>query len=288
MKFPWRNRTIYMLPNRYGIALFGIFFVFVLAGAAYTNNLVFMLGFLVLSFAFTAIMQTARTIRNLDSLSINIYSQPAGTNTSARIAVRNPTHQYKPKLLVEIPDLGARIQISDLQPQEIRTVTFSSQLPNQRGVYSIKKIRVSSLAPYGMFRAWMYIKVADQFIVYPKLRGRADLPLQLDNSGESFSGHRPFISGDNYSRVDWKIYARTQNTYIKEYKEASTKKVLIDWDKINIPNFEDRISQIALWVDQAHKQHVEFGIRIPGFETTVQSGYAHYHECMKELSVIKL
>ncbi len=287
-KFSWRNRTIYAIPNRYGGALFGMFIVFIMAGAAYSNNLIFMMGFIILSFAFTSILQTARTIRNLEILSVNISSLSVGKISTGQIVIQNPTKYYKPKFEIELKEFKAKFSVPELQPHETRSISFSFQLPKQRGLYNVKTIRASTISPYGLFKAWMYIKVQDVFIVYPSMYGRSELPLAMDNLGEGFSGHRQYVSGDTYSRIDWKIYARTRNIFIKEFKDSSTKKVVIDWDKLKISNLEDRISQIALWVDKACQLHVEFGIKIPGYQSPIQTGLQHYHECMKELSVLKL
>lgn len=48
-----------------------------------------------------------------------------------------------------------------------------------------------------------------------------------------FSEHRQYIPGDEISRIDWKVYAKTDRFYIKQYEEETNLKsyILIDCSK---------------------------------------------------------
>ncbi len=48
-----------------------------------------------------------------------------------------------------------------------------------------------------------------------------------------FSEHRPYMPGDEISRVDWKVYGKTDRFYIKQYEEETNLKsyILIDCSK---------------------------------------------------------
>ena len=42
---------------------------------------------------------------------------------------------------------------------------------------------------------------------------------------QEFTAHRPYIAGDEMRRVDWRIYARTDRLYVKEFEEETNSPV---------------------------------------------------------------
>lgn len=46
-------------------------------------------------------------------------------------------------------------------------------------------------------------------------------------SSVEFTQHRPYVPGDELKRVDWKVMARTERSYVKEYEEETNLKARI-------------------------------------------------------------
>jgi uncharacterized protein (DUF58 family) len=46
-------------------------------------------------------------------------------------------------------------------------------------------------------------------------------------SSVEFTQHRPYVPGDELKRLDWKVMARTERTYVKEYEEETNLKAHI-------------------------------------------------------------
>ena len=38
---------------------------------------------------------------------------------------------------------------------------------------------------------------------------------------QEFAEHRPYIAGDEVRRIDWRVYARTDRLYVKEFEEET-------------------------------------------------------------------
>jgi uncharacterized protein (DUF58 family) len=47
---------------------------------------------------------------------------------------------------------------------------------------------------------------------------------------------------------------------------------------------EDRLSQLALWVIEAERSRLLYGLRLPGIEIAPAVGESHFHQCMRALS----
>jgi uncharacterized protein (DUF58 family) len=48
---------------------------------------------------------------------------------------------------------------------------------------------------------------------------------------QEFAAHRPYIAGDEVRRVDWRVYARTDRLYVKEFEEETNAPVRLLIDK---------------------------------------------------------
>jgi uncharacterized protein (DUF58 family) len=52
-----------------------------------------------------------------------------------------------------------------------------------------------------------------------------------------FAEHRPYMPGDSLRNLDWKVYAKTDRFYVKEYEEETNLKSYILFDVSNSMNF---------------------------------------------------
>ncbi len=83
---------------------------------------------------------------------------------------------------------------------------------------SLGRLRVESVYPLGILRAWAYFDGDSQCLVYPAPRGHLPLPFapatasgltQLHGVGsDEFAGLRPYTPGDPVRAIAWKTLAR--------------------------------------------------------------------------------
>lgn len=57
---------------------------------------------------------------------------------------------------------------------------------------------------------------------------------------QEFAAHRPYIAGDEVRRVDWRVYARTERLYVKEFEEETNAPVRLLLDKSASLNYAPR------------------------------------------------
>ena len=61
--------------------------------------------------------------------------------------------------------------------------------------------------------------------------------------GTTFKDHRIYAPGDDFRSIDWKVFARTDDLYIKTYEEERNLNVHIVMDASNSMNFGKKISK---------------------------------------------
>lgn len=65
-----------------------------------------------------------------------------------------------------------------------------------------------------------------------------------------FAEHKQYVPGDSIKNIDWKLYARTEKLFLKEYEEETNLKCTIAIDVSTSMNFPDSTNQV---VDQVNK-----------------------------------
>lgn len=181
--------------------------------------------------------------------------------------------------------------------QEIRAqVTLR---PSIRGLQKIPRLKIQSRFPFGMLRAWKYFESSGVITVFPQRKGQKDLPStaggtdQHEASSSSdtkgyFRDFRSYQKTDNPNRIDWKRSLKHQKHLVKNYEAEGEKKVLIDWNlTASDLHFEDRISQLALWIDESQKKRDLYSLRILSLQTDFELSLNHYKHCMQILALLQ-
>ncbi len=61
---------------------------------------------------------------------------------------------------------------------------------------------------------------------------------------QEFTDYRPYIAGDEIKRVDWKVYARRDRFYVKEYQEETNLRGYILLDKSGSMGYGKKITKL--------------------------------------------
>lgn len=61
---------------------------------------------------------------------------------------------------------------------------------------------------------------------------------------QEFTDHRPYIPGDELKHIDWKVYARRDRFYIKEYQEETNLRAYILLDKSGSMGYGKHITKL--------------------------------------------
>ncbi|MCS6946073.1 MAG: DUF58 domain-containing protein [Steroidobacteraceae bacterium] len=286
-----RRNRLYILPTRAGLGFTALVVMMLLAGLNYGNSLALLLGFWLIGFLFVALVITHRNLQGLQLASATL--SPAFAGDAARLSLQLTAPQRRRYALqLSLPSATARLDAVDCGG----SARLECALPTvRRGRYPLERIGLQSTFPFGLFRAWTWLHLPFELIVYPVPRGVRALPASAEEADQGsaplgaghdeWSGLRPFRDGDSPRRVVWTAYARELPLFVKEYSGASAESLLLDFDRLGGLDTERRLEQLARWVIDAERRGARYALRLPGVRLDADSGPAHRRRALHELAV---
>lgn len=293
------RRRLYILPTRQGLIYTVMLAVILLGAVNYTNNMAYMLAFMLGSLFMVSMLHTYRNLRGLvvtvseaRPVFVGEYAQfpvlfdnRGGTDRgSVCIDVRPPRQKYSAALI------RLYIKAGQMQRELLGVHT------TRRGYLMAGRVKIHSVFPLGLFQAWSTHDTNSRCLVYPKPEGDPQLPDLVDDntrdqSGrlagtDDFTGVRQYHPGDSIRNVDWKAYAREQGLLVKKFSGSGARRLILRWDRTaRLSDTEARLSQLALWVVRAEQEGVQYGMVLPGVKVEVGHGENQRHLCLGQLAL---
>ena len=291
-----RTGRVYIVPTGFGLIFIIGAMTMILVGATYQNNLVNLLAFFMLSLVFIAMVQTNNNLKSIQLEQLIAENGFAGSDFLLTTVISNPTRDVRYNLEPKLRRQKPRSVYENVQPllaSGTLKLRASYSCP-KRGVYQFHDIRLDTVFPLGLFRAWMWLPAEAKHYVYPSPEGSRPLPTRtiaeassgtsLVRGGDDFYGHRRYQTGDYVGHIDWKARARGRPLMVKEFNDGSPAPVRLDWSTLEDLDTEERLSQLAKWVDDATKAKLYFSLKLPHVELAPASGNSHAQRCLEALA----
>lgn len=288
-----RNR-VYILPTRFGAIYAALVFTMLLASMNYNNSLGFALTFLLTGLALVSMYHCHRNLMSAVVSGVHGGETFAGDPLRLQVGIENPTALERYEL--EIQCSGRRATIHRIEPAS-RALIDLDLPPQKRGVWRPHRISITTRFPFGLFRAWSWVHLPVEVLVYPKPSGEQSPPMAAAAGGtyetqsamrtgsEDFRGFRSYSPGDSPRHIAWKALARSGTLLVKEYSDAGEAPTIYDFDSIQARGIEARLSQLCRWILQADRRSVAFGLKLPGKFIPVASGAQHRQQCLAALAL---
>jgi hypothetical protein len=85
-------------------------------------------------------------------------------------------------------------------------------------------------------------------------------------------------------RIDWKVFARTDNLYWKYHNDKQSKVYEVNYNSFQ-GGKEDILEKMSYLVDHYYHQGDEYKLILPTSTIPTNSGSAHYQSSMEAISV---
>lgn len=281
------RRRIYIVPTLFGMGFTALLLVMLVGALNYTNNAALLLTCLLGAGCAASMLVAFRTLDGLILRGIRARHVIAGepvelvldfAATRARESLRLDWENHSQAFAVE-------------RAAEVRLTLATSR----RGWLALPRLRIWSVWPLGLFRAWSWLHPDQSVLVWPRPETAGPPPLLPSDSGEQvlpqpgeeFSALRDYRAGDALRHIAWKASARHSNLLVKQFdRHAPRATWRLDWNALPTLDNEARIARLARWLGEAEAQGRHYSLRLPGEQIDVGSGAAHYERCMSALAVL--
>jgi uncharacterized protein (DUF58 family) len=266
------------------------------AASSQNNAAVYLLLF-VLTAVF--LVSIPHTLINLAGVTATLESvQPAfvGQEVTLPLEIMNDSRAIRYGIDVTVSGSNNERQRIDYIPAH-KAARVTLRIPaRQRGEHCVETLCLTSAYPLGFLRFLKKFASSQTYIVYPKPAGQVQLPssfvLRRDGrpltefgEGDDFAGVRPYVPGESQRHIDWRAVARGQSLMTKQFTADAEGVVYLDFSALRSADVEEKLSQLVLWVIEAERARRPYALRLPGTEILPAVGQAHFHQCLRALSL---
>lgn len=279
-------------PTKHALAFAGVLLALWYAAASQSNAVAHLLFFFVLG---TCAVSVVRGWANLCGLEIRTPPEALGSvGRPGRVAVELVNRSRGARWALEIGFVeGGRAKVARLDAGHAAAVTLGlPALP--RGSHPMRAVRVETRFPFGLARCVSHLPCRLTYDVAPEPRGVAEFPgggvdaegdgHPAESGGDDFSGHRAFQAGDPPRHLDWKALARGGPALLKLFTALPAGSAVFSLAQTPGGTLEERLSQLALWVDRAAEMGSAFTLDLGGGAPGTGAGSAHREECLRALA----
>lgn len=278
-----------LTPSGWGFL--GLIFCGFLMSVNFSNNLIFAMTFLLISIALVGWYHTRVNVKGL--LLADWKAEPvfAGQRAVYRMGVENRGRMGRHGLTVRAKNSvdGDESHLADNEKKDM----VLERTANERGILAPIQSLLCSSFPLGIFEARMTAGVLPECLVYPVPVGDQPIPEQsagglahLQAESGTYTDMRRYSPGDPMSRISWKVFAKFDELYTKEFDGAQGQPALyLRWDDVYVSGTEQKLSQLCRWVLDAHKKNREFGLELPGTTIEPANEEPHLLDCLRALAL---
>jgi uncharacterized protein (DUF58 family) len=286
------KRRVYILPTGAGYVFALIVLAMMLGSMNYSNSLAFALTFMLVSLGIVAMHHTHRQLLDLEVRTGRVQPVFIGERARFHLILQNNTAHDRTDIQIEF---GGSVHQIDGVPAHGQT-EFSFEVDaEQRGRLMPETFGLSSKYPLGLFRAWTWVYLPLETLVYPKPSATVSHPPPLPDpkqgrrqpteGDDDFAGLRTYRPGDSPKHVHWKAYAREQDPQVKLFTGEGSSTVWFDLDTLPGLDIEDALSLVTRWVLDADRADQRYGLRTSEETIPPGDGPAHRHLVLRSLAL---
>ncbi len=236
------------------------------------NNLLYLLTSTFLSFMFLAGVFGKKNIEALDVILEFPEEIYCGKETFIKVKIFNKKRFFPGFLIkIDLKDFNVSVLFPYFEKEETAIVQIK---PKKRGLNYIKDIYLSSVFPFNFFVRFKKINKIFSFIAFPKPKKCKYFIYQDEKNKEGqkelekygFEGEILFIKdyteGTPIKYIHWKASAKTQDLKVKQLSQSANQPIIIHFEKIPIPDIEEKLSCITFLILEYIKKNIPIGLKI--------------------------
>ncbi|MGH8492695.1 MAG: DUF58 domain-containing protein [Moraxellaceae bacterium] len=284
-----QRRIFIFLTRQGGMAGLVVLALFI-AGINYANNLLLGLSFFLGSIIVVVIHHTYANLSGLRITALTAGSAFAGETARFLLQLDDARERDHESLLLDWNGVQQAV------PWVNGKMEVAVPLPTQkRGWMRPPRLKISSVYPLGLLRAWTWLDLDMAALVYPHPELSEQIPAGPGGDGEGekqrrrghddFDGLKVFTPGDPLAHISWKHLARGSGLLTKTYASEEVGSDILDFDAMPGLPIETRLSRLTWWVMVLAQQNHAFGLRLPGVDIPADIGIEQRDACLRALAL---
>ncbi|MCG7199528.1 DUF58 domain-containing protein [Marinobacter pelagius] len=287
----FNQKNIFILPTGAGVVFGILLLVMLITGINYQNSLIYLTTFLLGALFVGAMHQTHR---NLSGLQLTVM-QPGEGFAGDEVPYRfRASAGQGPAISIRLSCEDSRVapfHIAAGQAMDVTLLVTSAH----RGYLRPEMIRVETRFPFGLLKAWSWIRPVSPAIIFPRPVVAPDSGSTVEDGDEDSAQRatigndnadlRPWREGDLSQRVMWKRYARTGQMVVADWEGEQGNPQWLDFYAFAGADNELRLSYLAWQVLERARGNTPFGLNLPGQVIEPDHGPAHVNRCLRALGV---
>ncbi|MDN3453145.1 MULTISPECIES: hypothetical protein [unclassified Psychrobacter] len=277
-------RNVYIFFSREGLLFAVLLIITFIAGINYGNNLVLGLCFYLISIWLISFHVTFAHISGLKVRLLEVSMTEAGAPVWVTLQLNSDSRQPRRQLLFEFEPLATQnkkhgtnaphsVLITRLQGEQVIRLPIQT---NIRGELELPRLKIKTVYPLGIMRAWSYIYFTRTAWVYPKpeafdwqaqyaIASLEDLPTggQHRQGQDDFERLDNYIEGESLARVSWGHVARGQGMLTKHFADPVGHEQTLDYADMPAAHHEQKLAQLAYGALTLGQLSVPFQMRLP-------------------------
>jgi uncharacterized protein (DUF58 family) len=289
------SRRLYILPTRRGLMAGALLFLMLLAGLNYNNSLALLLCFTLTGFALVSMYDCHRTLAGLQLL--RAQAEPAFAEQHGELALTFENRHNRLRRGLALRCAAAETVYFDV-PAHAATRVCIAFLARTRGWQRIDRVELATSTPLGLFRAWTWLHLPLDVLVYPQPLRLRPLPPAVGEQRrgrrsrrlggeEEWASLRPFQDSDAPRSVAWKVYARGGPLMVAQYDAPAGTDRLLELARLDALPLERALSQLTAWVLDCERQGERYALRLPGGTCKAGLGPAQRRACLEALALYR-
>ncbi|MBE0484780.1 DUF58 domain-containing protein [Marinobacter sp.] len=285
------QKNIFILPTGAGVVYGVLLLIMLITGINYQNSLIYLLTFVLGALFVGAMHQTHRNLSGLTLSMVRAGEGVAGDDVpfSLRLSAGKDAGLAM-RLSVEDSELDS-VHVSSGQSRDVVLPIPSAH----RGYLRPDRIRIETRFPFGLLKAWSWLRPASAGIAYPRPLAAPEVLSQVDDGSEAKSEAkvagqdnadlRPWREGDMSQRVMWKRFARSGQMVVADWEGEQGSPHWLDFNSFPGTDTELRLSYLAWLVSDRVQKGARFGLNLPGDVIDPDTGPVHGKRCLRALAV---
>ena len=291
------QKSLFILPTRAGFAFITVAILVFFAGVNYRNSLSFGVSFFMVALFQVALWQTWRNLAGVTLTARKADSVHAGQLAGFHISCRGEEGRQQQGVMVgwpdsSLPDEGL-VRVDPFGDEVDAVVNYPVE---KRGWLSLPRMRIETVYPLGLFRAWSWVDLDQRTLIWPRLQKVESLASSgygeeghrvVPDGMDDFAGFRAFHPTDSASQVDWKALARSDELLVRQFHGLAGEDLWLDFAEAAGRDAEEKLSWLASQCVLLGQGTQVWGLRLGAQVIAPGSGVSHAHSCLDALALYR-